>query len=49
LWLAADCAEAGGDKARAIQLLERVLTDYPEAKNKDAVVKRTEELKKGKK
>jgi tetratricopeptide (TPR) repeat protein len=49
LWLAADCAEASGDKTHAVQLLERVLTDYPEAKNKDAVVKRTEGLKKGKK
>jgi len=49
LWLAADCAEAGADKTHAVQLLERVLTDYPEAKNKDAVVKRVEELKKGKK
>jgi tetratricopeptide (TPR) repeat protein len=46
LWLAADCAEATGDRAGAAKLLERILTDYPEASNKGAAVKRIEELKK---
>jgi TolA-binding protein len=46
LWLAADCAEAMGDKSRAQKLLERVLTDYPEARNKEAVLRRIEELRK---
>jgi len=48
LWLAADCAEATGDKPRAVRLLERVLTDYPEAKEKSAVLQRVETLKKAK-
>ena len=34
-----------GDKPRAERLLERVLTDYPEALNKAAVVKRLETMK----
>jgi hypothetical protein len=46
LWLAADCAEAAGDKPAALKLLERILSDYPEATNKDAVLKRLEALRK---
>lgn len=46
LWLAADCAEATGEVARAVKLLERVLTGYPEALNKRAVLRRLEALRK---
>jgi len=46
LWLAADCAEATGDRAKTVQLLERILFDYPEALNKKAVLARLEALKK---
>ena len=46
LWLAADCAEAAGDVKKTTELLERILTDYPEALNKNAVLKRLEALKK---
>ena len=46
LWLAADCAEAAGDTPGAVKLLERILTDYPEALNRDATVKRLETLRK---
>ncbi|HUW57599.1 MAG TPA: tetratricopeptide repeat protein, partial [Planctomycetota bacterium] len=45
LWLAADCAEAAGNKAQAYTLLERVLTDYPEALNKAEVLKRIEAMR----
>ncbi|HUV39871.1 MAG TPA: PKD domain-containing protein, partial [Planctomycetota bacterium] len=46
LWLAADCAETSGDKPKTVQLLERILTDYPEALNKEEVLKRLEGLRK---
>jgi tetratricopeptide (TPR) repeat protein len=45
LWLAADCAEATGDLAKAKALLGRILTDYPEALNKKAVLARLEAMK----
>lgn len=48
LWLAADCAEATGNKAQAYTLLERILTNYPEAPNKKAVLKRIEAMRKAK-
>jgi tetratricopeptide (TPR) repeat protein len=46
LWLAADCAEATGDRTKAVELLERILTDYPESHDKKKVVERIESLKK---
>jgi len=33
--------------SRTVRLLERVLTGYPEAKNKNALLQRIEALKKG--
>ena len=45
LWLAADCAEATGDRPGSVKLLERILTDYPEATNKADVLKRIEALR----
>ena len=46
LWLAADCAEATGDKAKTTALLERILAEYPEATNKGPVLHRLEALRK---
>ncbi len=46
LWLAADCAEASADKPKALALLDRILSEYPEATNKEAVLKRLEALRK---
>ena len=46
LWLAADCAEALEKRDGAIELLERILTDYPESHEKKKVIERIEQLKK---
>ena len=46
LWLAADCAEALSDQVATLKLLERILSDYPEATHKDAVLRRIEALRK---